>query len=238
MSLYIKLSTNFFSHVKTLRLKALIGNDAFWIPPRLWVYAAEHQPDGDISKYSAEEIASLIGYTGDAQGMLLAMLKASFLDPDPLRIHDWEEHNGFHKSFAERASKAAKARWEGVKNEKVGGGEDKRRDEMTQALLQAMPQASVSIAPSIQNGWNPSKFQLRLGALFNRRPTTVWSKEEIKSFKRITEPEETDLLKLEAYYRFKWPENADYRKRDLITLLNNFDAALDRARTWREPTCL
>jgi hypothetical protein len=134
MSLYIRLSTNFFSHVKTLRLKARIGNDAFWIPPRLWVYAAEHQPDGNLSKYTPEEIAMLVGWDGDARALLQALLHACFLDDDPLRIHGWDEHNGFHKAFADRASKAAMARWR--RKEKTG--EEKTGDEMTHALHQAL----------------------------------------------------------------------------------------------------
>lgn len=141
MSLYIRLSTNFFSHVKTLRLRAAIGNDALWIPPRLWVYAAEHRPDGNLSDFTADELAMLVGYSGDAQALLKALLKACFLDADPLRIHGWAEHNGFHQAFADRASKAAKARWK--RQEKTG--DEKTRHEMSQALLLASPSNASSM---------------------------------------------------------------------------------------------
>jgi hypothetical protein len=111
MSLYIRIFTNFYSHRKTLRLLALIGNDALWVPPRLWAYAAENQPDGIFEGYTADEIASLIGYKGDAERMLQALISARFLDREPLRIHDWEEHNAYHKTYSNRAKKAATARW-------------------------------------------------------------------------------------------------------------------------------
>lgn len=153
MSLYIRLSTNFYSHVKTLRLRAAIGDNAFWVPPRLWVYAAEHQPDGDLSKYSPEEIAMLIGYSGDAQALLEALLRSGFLDGSPTRIHGWDEHNGFHKTFAERASKAAKARWatkKQVVKPPLNKGKDKRRDEMRQALLNSLSSIACSIPSSIR----------------------------------------------------------------------------------------
>lgn len=91
-----------------MRLRAVLGDDAFWVPPRLWAYAAENQPDGDFSEYTDAEIAALIGYSKDASSMLQALLRAGFMD-DGNRLHDWQEHNGFHKSFSERASKAAKA---------------------------------------------------------------------------------------------------------------------------------
>jgi hypothetical protein len=160
MSLYVKLSTNFFSHVKTLRLRAAIGDSAFWVPPRIWVYAAEHQPDGDLSKYSPEEVAMLIGYQGDAQALLEALLKAGFIDEDPIRIHGWDDHNGYHKTFSERASKAAAARWKGKKKpksppKKDKTGEEKRRnemtrEEMTQALLKDESSNACSIPSSMK----------------------------------------------------------------------------------------
>lgn len=112
--LYIKLFTGFYTHRKTLRLRAALGDDAYWIPPKLWAYAAENQPDGIFKDYSAAEIASLIGYNSpsrDASSMLQALLQAGFMDDKPLRIHDWREHNGFHQVFSDRARKASAARW-------------------------------------------------------------------------------------------------------------------------------
>lgn len=110
-NLYVRVHTSFYTNRKTLRLRAAIGNDAYWVPPRIWSYAAENQPDGIFSDYSAEEIAALINYTGDATKMLEALLQARFMDADPLRVHDWDEHNGYHKTYSERAKKAANARW-------------------------------------------------------------------------------------------------------------------------------
>lgn len=109
MSLYIRVQTAFWSHRKTLRLRALIGDSAFWVPVRLWSYAAENQPDGDFSDYTEKEVAMLIGYNGDAKAMLDALRKASFMDG--MKLHDWEEHNGYHSAFRERAKIAANARW-------------------------------------------------------------------------------------------------------------------------------
>lgn len=111
MGLYIRVFTGFYTHRKTLRLRAAIGNDAFWVVPRLWAYAADNHPDGQFIDYTAEEIAAVIGYEGDASSMLQAMLKAGFMEDEPLRIKSWEEHNGYHKSYSDRAKAAATARW-------------------------------------------------------------------------------------------------------------------------------
>ena len=110
MSLYVRVRTSFFSSRKTLRLRVLLGNDAYWIPVRLWAYAADNQADGNFAGYIPEELASALGYTGDANAMLEALLQAGFLD-EGLQIHDWDEHNGYHASYHERAKKAAAARW-------------------------------------------------------------------------------------------------------------------------------
>lgn len=122
MSLHIRLYTNFWTHRKTARLRSILGNDALWIPPRLWSYAAENQPDGDFSNYSPEELALLIGYSSNAQAMLQALQQACFLDG--MKINGWEEHNAYHHAFSERAKKAADARWKG-KDKK---GKEKKRD--------------------------------------------------------------------------------------------------------------
>jgi len=108
MSLYIKLQLNFWSHRKTAKLQSIIGNDALWIMPKLWCYAAANQPDGNFSKYTAAELAIHLGYSGDPQALLQALLDAGFIDQDKT-LHDWYEYNSFHAVFKERSMKAALA---------------------------------------------------------------------------------------------------------------------------------
>ena len=68
----------------------------------------------------------------------------------------------------------------------------------------------------------------RIGSWFNRRESTVWSEKEIKSLKAVaklnTTPEDIDAL--EKYYR----SGAEYLRRDIFTLLNNWNTEIDRAR--------
>lgn len=123
MSLYIRLLSSFWNHRKTAKLRAAIGDDALWIVPRLWSYAAENQPDGDFSGYTSEELATLLGCSKHATSIRQALLEAGFMDENGT-LHDWHEHNGYHVSFAERAKKAADERWK--RKEKIG--QDKIRD--------------------------------------------------------------------------------------------------------------
>lgn len=112
-----------------MRLRAELGDDAFWIPPRLWAYAADNQPDGDFSSYSDQELSMLIGYSKDATRMLEALKKAGFLDADR-KIHDWEVYNSYHRTFSERAKNAANAKWRKEKKPEMTG------EEMRQACLE------------------------------------------------------------------------------------------------------
>ena len=71
-------------------------------------------------------------------------------------------------------------------------------------------------------------FRLRVGALIKRRPSTQWSTKEIKALKEIFDfntPEE-DLVALEARYR----SNDPYLRRELMTLLNNWNGEIDKVR--------
>lgn len=121
-TLYVKIRTGFYTHKKTAILKLLIGNDAYWVPPRIWAYCAENQPDGNLSGYPPELIASLIGYQGDATSMHQALIKSGYLDACGM-VHDWEEHNGYHVTFSVRAKAAAAARWSKKKEAKKKGEE-------------------------------------------------------------------------------------------------------------------
>ncbi len=72
-------------------------------------------------------------------------------------------------------------------------------------------------------------FRLRVGALIKRRPTTQWSTKEIKALKEIFDfntPEE-DLVALEARYQ----SDDKYLRRELMTLLNNWNGEIDKARS-------
>lgn len=222
MSLYVRLQSSFWNHRKTLRLRAILGETAFWLPQRLWSYAAENQPDGDFSDYLPAELGMLLGFGGDAQAMLKAMQQAGFMDG--MKIHDWAQHNSYHSTFSERAKIAAAARWKG--KERIG-------KERRQALLGACLEH--------KNGakeWNPSELQRRVGKLFNKRESTPWSSTELKTWagtrQIVEETTEGDWLVLQWAYRQKSGEVAKYRNQKLQQLLNSWSDMIYRAKTLKQ----
>lgn len=72
----------------------------------------------------------------------------------------------------------------------------------------------------------------RLGALYNRRHTTPWSEKEKKSFKAASINEE-DLALIEKYYKaYVVVDGKDFRRHDIVTLLNNWNGECDKARRY------
>lgn len=79
----------------------------------------------------------------------------------------------------------------------------------------------------------------RIAAMMHRKLTTHWSDREVRQYKKLVKShcfdDPSDLALMERYYIFerKRGENGRHR-RDLITLLNNWQGELDRATAWAE----
>jgi hypothetical protein len=85
-------------HPKTLDLQAelhLSKWGAVGVLECLWHFAAQYARQGDIGRFSDEQIARAIGWEGDAGQLVVALVRAGWLDECPryrLVIHDWSEH--------------------------------------------------------------------------------------------------------------------------------------------------
>jgi hypothetical protein len=105
-----------------------------------------------------------------------------------------------------------------------------------QTMTLQFPVSSLLSTPIVPKGtsvWSPSQTQLRLGALFKRRASTKWSDREIKSFKNIGEIPDDDLRLIEKYYTASFEVGKSILRRDILTLLNNWNGEVDRARAYK-----
>lgn len=80
--------------------------------------------------------------------------------------------------------------------------------------------------------WKPSPEQIEVASWFGRKPTTVWSKRELKAWSEMTvwfkfEGDDWDALRW--YYT---QSGCDYIRKDLGTLLNNWSGEIDRAKQY------
>lgn len=61
----------------------------------LWLKTDINAPRGNIGKFSDEDIAVMIDWRGDPEGLINALVAREWLDEDPehrLVVHDWPEH--------------------------------------------------------------------------------------------------------------------------------------------------
>ena len=71
----------------------------------------------------------------------------------------------------------------------------------------------------------------KVGKLFRRYESTLWTIAEEEALAQIDPlPKELQLLK--SYYSANFRKDEDYRRRNLLTLLNNWNSELDGARAW------
>jgi hypothetical protein len=143
---YLNLDVDFFSHRKTLRLIARLGQEGPTYLFRLWSYAAKHHAeDGSLKDYLIEELEKFAEWTGQ-KGLLIESLQAvGFLDVLPeggYKIHDWADHAGHLIAFKIRSVSANQKRWN-----KYKGTPEGIQQGLQQGVLQGVPMDHPTRSP-------------------------------------------------------------------------------------------
>lgn len=206
---WVRIKTDIFEHRKMFHLRNLIGDRAFGIIPQLFVFAGRMQNDGDFSKFTSSQLALALHYDESKIGLYDALIQSGWMDSD-FKIHDWDEHNGWHSARIEGSSKGGKKTQELLRKEQEE--EDKK----------------IALVPQKQLDESVEKLKQKISSWFRRRPSTQWSDKELKSLKLVCAAgvEDEDLKIMEEYYT----SQCQFLRRDIPTLLNNWNGELDRAR--------
>lgn len=97
-------------------------------------------------------------------------------------------------------------------------------------ILVKPAQAQTELFASVEEPeWNPSPEQIEVASWFGRRPTTVWSPQEQRKWREVVANfkfEGDDWEALRWYYA---KSGCPYLRKDLVTLLNNWNGEVDRA---------
>jgi uncharacterized protein YdaU (DUF1376 family) len=150
-----------------------------------------------------------------------------------------QEQQEFSKSRSTSGRKGAEIRWGHGKHDGKHDGSAIAQP-MAEGMAEPMANAwqnDSSPSPSPYNTLNHTgsdedpeveTLRLRIGSWFKRRPTTQWSEKEIRALKAVlklnTPPEDIDALE-------RWYLSGDkYLRKDPITLLNNWNGEIDKAR--------
>lgn len=86
--------------------------------------------------------------------------------------------------------------------------------------------------PGRRSRFHAQETARRIGAIFGRRTSTPWGKDEIEAFKANAAFDELELV--EAYYKSEAKKPDNYCRRSLITFLRHYPGEVDRARRWQE----
>lgn len=109
MSAWIESHSALREHPKLKRLARLLGIErpaAVGYLHYLWWWAMDYAPDGDLSRYTAEDVADALDWPGDSEALIDALRESGFLDGN--HLHDWADYG--EKLFRRRQYNAARMR--------------------------------------------------------------------------------------------------------------------------------
>lgn len=117
MNTDIRLSTEFFRHPKTLKLKRRLGLEGIISLQQLWVWVAQNRPDGNLTGLDSEDIVLAACWEGEEVAFVQTLIDLRWLDvlgDGSLCLHNWrtrQEYASKSEERKEKARKAADARW-------------------------------------------------------------------------------------------------------------------------------
>jgi len=96
---WIELHQSLWTHRKTLIMAVALNLDETYAAAhmaRLWTWALDNAPQGDLTGLPNEVIARGAGWKGDPDEFVAAAIKAGFLEKidGALQLHDWEDYAG------------------------------------------------------------------------------------------------------------------------------------------------
>ena len=113
---WIQVRTELSEHPKIYRLREELklkkNYEAVGLVVCLWLWAANHAPDGVLSAFPAEAIEKASGYY-NGKRLIAALKKAGWVDETQdgkVKLHDWEEHAAGIIDMIERQKKQNRER--------------------------------------------------------------------------------------------------------------------------------
>lgn len=101
--MFVAVDEDLEDHPKTVSLCEQLSDDLAWAYLiRLWRWTMKYAKDGDLSRYRPSQIERAVRWQGESGALVQALVASGFIDAEPMRIHDWEKHNGRWVAKAER----------------------------------------------------------------------------------------------------------------------------------------
>lgn len=123
MATDIRLQAGLLTNPKWIRLGHRLGETGQLALIRLWLWTAEHRPDGVLRGLDAGDIELFSGWAGDAGALVSALLDLTLVEASPggpggrtFAVHEWSVHNAYvasKRARSEVARQNAVKRWAG-----------------------------------------------------------------------------------------------------------------------------
>lgn len=112
MNTDIRLSIDFWTHPKTVKLERRVGLEAVKSLQILWIWAAKNRPSGDLSGMDSEDVEIAAQWSGAEGQFFDEALKIGWLEKagNRLLLHDWKIHNPWAANSEGRGDKARLSR--------------------------------------------------------------------------------------------------------------------------------
>ena len=116
MNTDFRVSVDFFTHHKTLKLQRRLGPEGVLCLLKLWAYASKSRSDGVLTGMDSEDIEIAAGWSGD-EGEFVGGILGMFLEETDgtYALHDWQDHNPWAAAADERSEKGRFARLKKVR---------------------------------------------------------------------------------------------------------------------------
>lgn len=110
----IRVLVSLPDHPKTKRLIRRLGPGAGWFLIRLWLWARDNRPSGDLTGMTSEDIELAIDWNGENDAFVATLADVRLLEGEEgaYRLHDWADHNPWSTGSEMRS---LKAKWNAVK---------------------------------------------------------------------------------------------------------------------------
>ncbi len=202
----------------------------------LWWWAMDYAPTGDLSQFDPSLVAAAAEWDGDSDNWMTLLKEFRWVDQDG-HLHDWEQYAGRLLEIREKDRKRkSERRAEDVRRMSGGCPADVRSHSKVPNPTQPNLTKPDPTPPIDKKVWEPSETHLRFNTLFGRKATTAWTDKEKRALANLGVIPEDDMKLIESRYARVLPPSEDYRRRELLTLLNNFQGELDKERNYKPST--
>ena len=222
---WLKIDQNFYRHPKLIRLSKALNVE---VPQAaghlifLWQWALEYSPSGDLSQFSADEIADAVRWAGDYGTLISGLKKCGWVDDDDM-IHDWQDYAGpYLKSKSDSKNRQEKFRLSRKSNALLTRYIAVSNAARTVPYRTVPEEKETLEVRAVDHAPQPPTSTQRLEASLSlsfREAKNCW-KEAMRQLKRSTIINTAD----EEGFRFvaKGLENKEYSARQLVSAFRQF----------------